>query len=247
MFALSFRAALDAPFLDVEEERQAISRWQEYGDQNSLEILLRSHVRQAYAQARRWASNPVELEDLVAEGIIGLMRAAERFDLTQDVRFSTYSHWWVMTCVLNALARIKTVIDVPARVYLDARMGRLDNPEASQLLTGLVALDAKSFDDSDADLMEMMPSPDLTPEEQTLASSAAQAAHEVLSSALDDLDAPDREIVLRRKLQTPPESLDDLARDLGISRERARQVEKRALLRLKRCLEKRGFSPAMLN
>ena len=123
--SITYLAAMKEPLLAVEQEREALRKWQEDRDRNALELLLRSHARQAWSQASRWTDNPVHLEDLVAEGMIGLMRAADNFNRDMDVRFATYSSWWVMTSISTALSRVKTVIDIPPRAYIDARMGRL--------------------------------------------------------------------------------------------------------------------------
>ena len=84
MIATSHRAALNEPMLAPEVERAAICAWQDDRDPHALELLLRSHARQAWAQAARWSDNPSQIEDLVAEGMIGLMRAADRFDRALD-------------------------------------------------------------------------------------------------------------------------------------------------------------------
>ena len=250
MTALTYRAALNAPLLDVGEERDAILRWQQNGDRGALELLMRSHARQVYAQAQKWTSNPAELEDLVAEGMIGLMRAADLFDLTQEVRFATYSHWWVLTSVSTALARMRSLIDMPHRTYLDATMGRLtgaDRDLVMQALQGRISLDAPIFDEGVGQALDMLRCPDLTPEESAEAASTTAMLRDLLEDALDELGDPDREIVIRRKLHSTPETIEEISRHLGISRDRARMVERRALARLKLCLLRRGFSLAMLN
>ena len=77
---LSRDAALSAPMLDIDEERSAIRLWQDHRDRRALETLVRAHARLAWSVARRWTDNPAHLEDLVAAGMIGLVRAAERFE-----------------------------------------------------------------------------------------------------------------------------------------------------------------------
>ena len=129
MMFITRQAAMSEPMLSVAQERDAVRNWQERGDRDALELLIRSHARQVYAQAARWTDNPSHREDLVAEGMIGLMRAADNFDLAQGVRFSTYASWWVLNGVSAALVRIKTVIDIPVRTYLDASGGRLGSED----------------------------------------------------------------------------------------------------------------------
>ncbi len=249
MMALSYKAALQAPLLERDEERRAILCWQQANDRPSLELLLRSHARQVYALAHKWSSNATEREDLVAEGMIGLMRAADMFDLQQDVRFATYSQWWVTNCISIALARLKTVIDMPTRTYFEARMGRLNgraDEMAVQALRGVISLDAPRFDDGSDLGLDMLHSAELTPEEHAEAASTTAMLRLLLQRALDEMGDPDREILVWRKLTAQPSTLDEISARLGISREHARMVERRALARLKRCLEKQGFTPSML-
>ena len=71
MMPNSIRAAAQEPLLEFDQERDAIRRWQMNDDREALELLLRSHARQAWSMAARWTDNPSHLEDLAAEGIIG--------------------------------------------------------------------------------------------------------------------------------------------------------------------------------
>ncbi|MCA0922611.1 sigma-70 family RNA polymerase sigma factor [Pseudooceanicola nanhaiensis] len=236
------------PLLAVDDEREAICKWQDDRDQRALELLLRSHARQAWSQAARWTDNPVHLEDLASEGLIGLMRAADNFDRSQNVRFSTYSAWWVMNCISAALARIKTVIDIPPRTYLDARSGRLEGEDASLVqvaMSGMVALDAPVTDDG-ASPADLLVSPEMTPEECAAARSAAACQIRALAQAMADLDPLEVEIIRRRKLQPVPERVEDLAAALDMPKDRLRQIEKRALLRLRQRLVAQGVSLAAM-
>lgn len=247
MMKSTLQAALREPLLTIDTERDAIRRWQNEGDRHALELLLRSHARQAWSQALRYADNPVDLDDLVAEGMIGLMRAANSFDLKMNLRFSTYAAFWVMNGVFTALARIGTVIDMPVRTYLDARMGRLsgDDSGLSCLATqGAVPLDAGG---EGLSLSERLPCSSMTPAEASEMRSAQALLQRLLDQALASLDPTEKAIILRRRLAAEPESAETVAADLGMSVQRLRQSETRALTRLRRDLLARGFSRAMLH
>lgn len=249
MMSITYQAAMREPLLAVEQERDALRRWQEDGDRGALELLLRSHARQAYAQAQRWTDNPVHLEDLVAEGMIGLMRAADKFDRRLDVRFSTYAAWWVMTCVSSALAQIKTVIDMPARTYLDARMGRLDDEDqarAQAAMGAAVPLHGGQGGDSEGPAADRLACPDMTPEERAAANSSATALSRLTQAALAVLNEQERRIIVERKLQVQPRLVEELAREMAISRERLRQIEARALTKMRKSLMENGFSKSLL-
>ena len=247
--SITYAAAMNEPLLAVEQEREALRRWQENGDRNALELLLRSHARQAWSQASRWTDNPVHLEDLAAEGMIGLMRAADNFNRELDVRFSTYSSWWVMTSISTALSRVKTVIDIPPRAYIDARMGRLTGEEGAQAqmaVHGQVALDAPPGDEG-LPPTDRLPSADPTPEETAAARSSQDLMKRMLQEALESLAPEEAQIIRRRKLKSTPDSVAEVAADLGMPRNRLRQVENRALMRLRRQLLEAGFQLALLN
>lgn len=235
------------PLLTIDTERDAIRRWQVEGDRRALELLLRSHARQAWSQALRYADNPVDLDDLVAEGMIGLMRAADHFDLKLNLRFSTYAAFWVMNGVFTGLARIGTVIDMPVRTYLDARMGRLKSDDAglSHLATqGTVPLDAGGDGIS---LSERLACSSMTPAEVAEMRSAHAMLRRLLTQALGALDETEKSIILRLRLAAEPDTVEAVAADLGMSVQRLRQRETRALTRLRRDLLALGFTRAMLH
>ncbi|WP_189678451.1 sigma-70 family RNA polymerase sigma factor [Seohaeicola zhoushanensis] len=238
MMFITRRAAMNEPMLTVAEERDAIRNWQQEGDKSALERLLRSHARQVYAQAARWTDNPVHIEDLVAEGMIGLMRAADSFDLAQEVRFSTYAGWWVLNGIAAALVRIKSVIDIPVRTFLDARGGRLteeDREIARMAMYGTVDLGEIG------EVSGKLTAPALTPEETVALRSSEKEQRRLVTHALAQLDHQDAEIIRRLSLDDPPSDVETLARDYGVSRDRIRQLEKRALLRLRKKLIEAGF------
>ena len=238
MMFITRQAAMNEPMLSVDEERDAVRRWQDNGDQAALEVLLRSHARQVYAQAARWTDNPSHREDLVAEGMIGLMRAADNFDLSHDVRFSTYAAWWVLNGVSAALVRIKSVIDIPVRTYLDASVGRLEGEnQAIAQMAMQSTIELGYGGDHDGGIASL----DLTPEESATLRSDETEQRRMLDAALARLDDKDAEIIRRLRLGDPSTSVEELAGEYGMSRDRLRQMEKRALLRLRKRLIEGGF------
>lgn len=245
--ATTLQAALREPLLTADTERDAIRRWQDEGDRRALELLLRSHARQAWSQALRFADNPVDLDDLVAEGMIGLMRAADSFDRKLDLRFSTYAAYWVMNGVFTALSRISTVIDMPVRTYLNARMGRLsgEDTDLSLLATqGVLPLDAGG---DGLPLSERLPCASATPAEDTEMRSAHALLCRLLAEALATLDPVEQAVIARRRLAPDPDCARSVAVDLGMSVQKLQQTEARALTRLRRGLLERGFNRAMLH
>lgn len=245
----SVQAAAKVPLLELDEERNAIQRWQDHGDREALELLLRSHARQAWSMAARYTDNPVHLEDLAAEGILGLIRAADDFDRQQDVRFSTYAGWWVMNGVSSAATRIRSVIDVPVRAATDMRSGKLDENDhniIAMAMQGVVALDAPVGDGTQS-MLDALISADLTPEETAAAESLHEVQRRLIETAMSGLNEEEAEVIRRRRLQPVPETLEDVAAALDMTRDRLRQVERRAMTRLRRFLLDSGFHRTMLN
>lgn len=241
------QAAFKEPLLTIEIERDAIRRWQDEGDRSALDLLVRSHLRQVWSQARRFSSNSADLDDLVAEGTVGLMRAADSFDLELNLRFSTYAAYWVKNGVFSALSQISTVIDVPDRVLRAARTGRQDETDTglSLLATlGTLPLDAGG---EGLSLSEQIPCGGITPAEMFETHSAQSGLSQLLADAIAPLDPTDQEIIKRRRLAAEPECAETVAQDLGMSAQRLKQTEARALNRLRRNLLAHGFTRAMLH
>lgn len=229
--AISYATAREAPLLDMAQERILIGRWQADRDRVALEALIMSHARQVYACVMRLCSDPADREELIAEGMIGLIRAAERFDLSREVRFSTYAAWWIQNSALRALARLSSVIDMPPRARREA--GALRQVAPADAADGYGGVDA-------------MQSPEPTPEERMIARSANVRLRGLIAEAMGELGDVEREIVLSRNLRPVPDTVEDLAQKFGVSREKLRQIERRAMSRLKYGLLSRGVTAAQL-
>lgn len=234
--------ALKEPILEVDQERAAISAWQSQGDRAALGLLLRSHARQARAYARKWAKNPTDLDDLMAEGMMGLIDAASRFDLKRNVRFNTYAHWFIRNRISSAQAAFASVVDLPTRVYIDARAGRLD-PTANA--DAIAAIEPSVGVDDAAAAGTPVICPDKTPEEFVAEQSAQDQVRRLLEDALSKLE-PMEEAVIRRRLDGEDEDKGAEHLLLKLSGPRLRAIERRALARLRQILQRSGFSLAML-
>lgn len=201
-----------------EDERLLIEGWQLRKDTSALETLLVSHARMVYFWARKVSRDKTEQEELVAEGLLGLIKAVDMFDQRQTVRFSTYARWWVKNSVLTALSRLRSIVEVPA---------------------GSGAAHPQYASDGE-DGLEQLASDEPTPEEHAISRSSNDALREQISNALAALDGTDREVVVSRCLTQPPMNISDLATRLGITSARLRQIERRAMARLKYELVERG-------
>lgn len=218
---ISYAAARSAPLLEWEDERLLIADWQQRQDRNALEALLVSHARIVHYWAKKLSQDKAEQEELVSEGLLGLIRAADMFELSRDVRFSTYARWWVKNSVFTALDSLRTIVETPST-------GK------NQKLPCI----KQSLEDEDGQDRLVSEAP--TPEEEAITKSSVEMMRGHISRALEGLDAIDREVVVCRSLQQPPESVGDLATRLGVTASKLRQLERRALSRLKYALMAQG-------
>lgn len=217
---ISYATARSAPILEWADERSLIENWQNKKDRSALETLLLSHVRIVFAWVRKLSTDKAEQEEMLSEGILGLIRAADMFDLGRDVRFSTYARWWVKNSVLNAFGRLRTIVETP----VGAR-----SQETQQIKQS-------------SEVFDMLVSDEPTPEEQMIATSSLDQLRQRLAEAMTGLDEIDREVVMCRTLKQPPETINDLAARLKMNSAKLRQVERRAMSRLKHELVARGVT-----
>ena len=216
----SYATARSAPILEWEDERLLIEGWQLRKDRSALEALILSHTRIVFAWTRKLSIDHSEQEELLSEGILGLIRAADMFDLKREVRFSTYARWWVKNSVLTALERLRSIVQTPAS-------------DRSQDIEPIRQI---------SDVFDLLASDDPTPEDLIIASSSQDQLRRKLADAMAGLDEVDREVVLCRTLRQPPDSINELAVRLKMNTSKLRQVERRAMSRLKYELMARGVT-----
>ena len=246
------------PLLAREEEAELAKRIRD-GDKAALDRLIAANLRFVVSIAKRYRNRGVSLADLVNEGNVGLIRAAERFDESKNVRFVSYAVWWIRQAILQAIAEQSNIVRVPAsraatgnQVARSSRQLRqefgreptveelaaeLEIPvkEVREALTarqGYVSLDAPVQGSEDASLAEFIADEDnADPDDRT----QREELKDALASSLTAL--PEREqLVLRLYFgldDGEPRTLEEIGRELGVTRERVRQLKERALSRLR--------------
>lgn len=250
--------------LERDEERELLLRAKS-GDQRARDRIVMSHLRMVVATAKRRARGSVALDDLVQEGVLGLLEAIDRFDVQRDVRFSTYAGYWVRERVRSHAASTRRVVAAPStraartvlRGYrrvsrgLEADLGRA--PSRDELADALgveeqevASCEAVMFqgdravggDDGSGVFIEPV-SEAQSPEEAVAEAENAAQRHLRVVAALSRLDVRERDVISRRFLveDDEEESLVELGARHGISRERARQIQEaaRGKLRLALC------------
>mgnify|MGYP001172807397 CR=1 FL=1 len=259
----AIRRAAQTPLLSADGELALLARVREHDDPEALAALVRAHLRLALDVASRFAGRAAPMEDLVAEGALGLCEAARRFDPAHGARFATYATWWVRAYVRSYALKNRRLVALPstragrrvlggtarAEATLTARLGRAPSaPELAEALGVEVedvelvrgALGARDVSiEAHADGPALpLPSPYPTPEEAVASAEAGAQAQAAVARALGTLDRREREIVRRRYLDDEAQTLRVIGRDLGLSRERVRQLELRARDKMRRELDR---------
>jgi RNA polymerase sigma-32 factor len=250
--------------LDAAEERGLIGRWIRGREQAALDALVAAHRPLVLKIASRFRGHGLPLADLIQEGHIGLLEGAHRFDPRRDVRFATYAQWWIKSAIqefvlrngsavravtssrqkslMFALSRLLSgggELAAEDRAYLARRYSvSLAAVDRMTLRIGArdQSLDSALAPGSDLKLIDIIADEGPGPEQTALAVDEARRRAARIAAALATLPARERRIVEERHLSDEAPLLREIGRRFGVSKERVRQLEKRALERLRRML-----------
>ena len=247
------------PLLSNEEEREVVAKVKA-GDERALEQLVQSNLRFVVSIARRYANKGVPLEDLISEGNLGLLRAAERYDADRGYKFISYAVWWIKQAILNSLSQNSRIVRLPAnKVALLQKIARAKRelthelgvePTEEQIALRLdvtvdqvitatsssvthVSLDELVSDESEARPWRerLIDERAESPEE----SAELKLLSESMRRAMQDLTEREQ-IVLTLYFglgNNEPLTLQVIGERLGLTRERIRQVKERAIEKLR--------------
>ena len=253
----------EIPLLTPEEEVEVAKKVAE-GDPLAKELLINSNLRLVVSVAKDYKNRGLQMQDLIQEGNIGLMRAAEKFDYTKGFRFSTYAVWWIRQSVVRAIADQARDVRLPIHLTEEInRMKRTQRQLAQELGREPTSQEiADKMDDTTVDRVEELLR--YSQEEMSLDSPAGDEDNSVLSDFIEDTDAMDPETyannqVVREQidelLKELPEreekilrmrfgldgtgktkTLEEVGKECDVTRERIRQIEAKALRRLQHTL-----------
>ena len=252
------------PLLSEEEERE-LGRRSAQGDSSARQKLAEGNLRLVVSLAKHYTGRGVQMMDLIQEGNMGLMRAAEKYDYTMENRFSTYASWWIKEAMQRAIDQQSREIRVPVHVAenmkkvqkiskdLQQKLGRDPLPkEIAEKMPGKTEEDVKNIlsylqspvsletpvgDEGENSLGDMVEDKmEATPEEAM----NALVQKEEVSELLEALSERERQVIrLRYGLEDgKTHTLEEIGSILNVTRERVRQIEARALEKLRKNAKK---------
>ena len=252
--------------LEKKEEFFHIEEWRINRNSKSLKIILNAYLRLAVSYARKYSSYGLPLDDLIHEGVLGIMHALEKFDVSKDFRLSTYASWWIRASIQDYILKNWSVVKTGSTasqkaLFFNLRkikkqisdvssnyMGQKEIDKVSDMLNvkklevqnmesrlsgGDVFLNQKIDNDSENDLMSLLQDERANPEEVLEDFSDGKLKKEFINKAISSLNEREKTIIKLRKLKEKSITLDELGNMLKISKERVRQIETKALEKLK--------------
>ncbi|NOR73241.1 MAG: sigma-70 family RNA polymerase sigma factor [Mariprofundaceae bacterium] len=260
--SLFYRDVKRVERLNREEESALARRWHDHQDREAAQQLVVGNLYGVAAIAREYRHFGLQEADLIQEGTLGLMHAVKRFDPDRGFRLMTYASWWIRAAIHDFILHSWSIVKLGTnklqrKIFAGLKKAKnaiaaLDGDHVDEVaaeygissheyqetanayLQRDVSLDA-DMEEGEA-LITALPALEATPEELVVESNWQDHQNSQLHSALKELSDRDRHIVMQRHLAEEPATLKDLSEGLGVSIERVRQLEKRAMNKLREVL-----------
>lgn len=253
------------PVLSEAEESQLIRDFKEKGDLQAAQKLITSHLRLAVKIALTYRRYGLPTADLISEANIGLIQAVKKFDMSKNVRLSTYAMLWIKAALNDfvlrswSLVKIGTVAAQKKLFYnlgkIKAKLGIYDNkeltPQTVKQIAHELVVDEKdvvemnrriggdsslntavNHDDEKLEAIDLLADKSQNLEKRLEQKQEADLKRKILLNAMQKLNDREQYIVKNRMLTETPQTLDEIGQKFNISRERVRQIEKRAFEKL---------------
>ena len=263
------RSVMTIPLLSQEEETRLAKQWKNDKNRKALDKLTRAYLRITVSMATRFRHYGLSVTDLIQEGTVGLMEAANRFDPDREVRFSTYANWWVRASMQDYVLRNWSIVRTGTtaahkalffglkrtrlklkitnsgplslnereRIAVDMKVKVRDVEAMEARLYGADQSLSKPVGEETATCwQDLLESPGQIPEEIVMHKNDTYVKNRILEKALSRLSSRESYIIRQRQLNDESRTLSCLGKDLGISKERVRQVEAIAMGKLKRSI-----------
>ena len=251
--------------LSVQDEQRLARRWRMQEDQEALRRLVQAHLGLVIRIAREFRHSGPSMDDLIQEGNLGLTIAAQRFDPTRATRLSTFATYWIRACMMEHVVRSHGPVRIgttraqrkiffglsrarrklesngtPADIEALAGVLGVEPADVESMVPRLsgrdIALDAPRGSDDERPSSALLADASPTPEEMVAGVEEDDARRSLLREALKVLDNRERTIIRARHMSQRPATLAALGKKFNISRERVRQLELRAVNKLRqRC------------
>jgi RNA polymerase sigma-32 factor len=257
------RKAMAQPILEKEYELNLARKWREDKDEKALHELINAYARLVISMAAKYKNYGLPIGDLIQEGNIGLMVAAERFEPDRALRFSTYASWWIRSQIQDYILRNWSIVrtgttSAQKSLFFNLRKLRaqIEGKNEQQTLghdgrkkiadelgvklkdvetmeqrfaRGDRSLNAKIGEDGVTEWQNIMPDDGPSPEDIVIGLTTAQNRSDLLNKSLAHLSQREQKIIRERHLTEETVTLEKLGQELGISKERVRQLESRAM------------------
>ena len=252
-----------APFLSAEEEYRLATRFQQDQETQAAHELVYSHLRLVVKTAREYLGYKLPFQDLIQEGAMGLMQAVKRFDPERKVRLAAYAIWWIRAAIHEYVLRSWSMVRVATtkmkkKLFFKLRQAKkslsyLTDDEAEELaeqfgtdaetileMDGRMAghdrsLNVPAIEDG-IEVIDLIADQRPDQEKLLLEDQQERLLSNKISSALGILNEREKVIISERLMAETPATLEELGERFGISRERVRQIEKRAMEKLQEVL-----------
>ena len=256
--SLYLKQISNIPLLTAEEEKELGLKIAD-GDKKAMDKLVSHNLRLVVSIAKRYRGCGIPLLDLVQEGNIGLMKAAEKFDLNKGCRFNTHATWWVRQTINRSLADKSRTIRIPSNVSelvnkikkvsapmiqklnrfptpqeLSAELGiEIDKIEtALDMSQAIASLDVPVSEDEETSMGDLIADPHL---ENPIKKLTEECNKEIVDSVLSTLTKREADVLRRRfGIETgEPQTLEEIGQSYGVTRERIRQIETKAMRKMR--------------